>query len=70
MILGAGKEERESWRACSSGVVVWEPAGTGCELGAWSAGEKGTPDEESMFVALQGKGDGGKLDREHTYGKK
>lgn len=70
VILGAGKEERESRRACASGVVVWDPAGTGQELGAWSAAEKGSLDEESMFVALQGQGDGGKLDREHTYGKK
>ena len=63
VILGAGEEGRESWRACASGeVVVWDPAGTGCEPGVWSAGEKGTLDERSVFVALQGQGDGGKLD--------
>lgn len=44
MILGAGEEEREPWRACASEVVVWEPASAGCEPGAWSAGEKlGSP---------------------------
>jgi len=49
--------------------LYFRGGGLGCEPGTWYAGEKVTLAEESMFVALQGQGDGGKLNQEHKSEK-